>query len=306
MQFKRQLPGGPSLRRFATGRAEQTIAPTRLVANTSATRAGLSTALGQRLGSHLEVVHRPAADDRLGRRDLRIRTSPKRDVLSRSILAGRFRAVMKTVGGFAARVEAAFEGFLLAAMSWTVAQALAGCAEYCQAMYPTFVEPDKAFDRHDAADGPQPDRSVGNPFGDQQTGTHGTLTQSHQSRLRATFIVYADAVPLEAASPEAVFREALARSQAKRSEAKRSEAKTSSKRTALRRWRAAITSPVAEFWWRLRHERESKRAIMELRALGDRAREDVEFSRRQTEYTEYIASLREPALRKPAAGDPCK
>ena len=48
-------------------------------------------------------------------------------------------------------VEAAFESVLLAAMSWTVAQVLAGCAEYCQAMYPTFVELDRPpVDERDA------------------------------------------------------------------------------------------------------------------------------------------------------------
>jgi hypothetical protein len=288
MQFKRQLPGGPSLRRCATRRAEQTIAPTWLVANTGTKSAGLSTALGQRLGSHLEGVHRPVADDRFARRDRGIRISPKRDALSRSILAGRFRAVMKTMGGLAAHGEAAFESLLLAAMSWTIAQALAGCAEYCQAMYPTFVEPDEAVDRHDATDGRQPDRSVGNQFGGHSIGMCETLTQSLSTRSRATFIAHAEAVQIDAVQIQAVQIQVLARS----------EAKASVKRTGLRRWRASITSPVAEFWLRLRQERESERAIMELRARGHRALEDVEFARQQTE---CFASLRKPDL-----GDHCK
>jgi hypothetical protein len=128
MQFKRQLPGGPSLRRFSIRRAEETIAQTRLVANTDTTRTRLSAALGPRLGSHLEVVHRPGADDRLVRCERGIRISPNRNALPRSILAGRSRVVMKSIGGFAARGEAAFESLLLAAMSWAIAQALAGCA----------------------------------------------------------------------------------------------------------------------------------------------------------------------------------
>jgi hypothetical protein len=283
MQFKRQLPGGPSLRRFATRRAEETMAQTRLVANTGTTRAGLSTALGPRLGSHLEVVDRPGADDRLVRCERGLLISPKRNALSRSILAGRSRAVMKTIGGFAARGEAAFESLLLAAMSWTIAQALAGCAEYCQAMCPTHIEPDEAVDGHDATDGPQPDRSVGNQLGGQGIGTRETMAQSRQTRLRANFIAHAEAVHIEA-----VHIAALARSEAKRS----------IRRAVLQRWRASVMSPVAEFWLRLRQERERRRAIMELRALEHRAFQDVEFSRR---HTEYHASLRKPDL-----GDHCE
>jgi uncharacterized protein YjiS (DUF1127 family) len=278
MQFKRQLPGGPPLRWFATLRAEETIAQTRLVANTGATRAGNSTALGPRLGSHLEVVDRPRADDRPVRCERGIRISPKRNALSHSILAGRSGAVMKTIGGLAARGEAAFESLLLAAMSWTIAQALAGCAEYCQAMCPPHIEPDEAVDGHDAAGGPQPDLSVGNQPGGQEIGTRESLAQSRQTRLRANFIVHAEAVHIAA----------LARSGAKRS----------IKRAVLQRWRGSIMSPVAEFWLRLRQERERRRAIMELRALEHRALQDVEISRRQTE---YLASLRKPDL-----GDHCE
>jgi hypothetical protein len=198
MQFKRQSPGGPSLRRFATRGAEETIAPTLLVANSGTTRAGASIAPGQRPRSHLEVVHQPVVEDRLVSRDRGIPISPERSASSRSLLAGRFRVVMKAIGGFAARGEAAFESVLFAAMSWTIAQALAGCAEYCQAMYPTFVEPDRPFDSHDATDGPQSDRNVGNELRSQEIETGRTMTQSHQTRLRTTFIVHAEAVHIEA------------------------------------------------------------------------------------------------------------
>jgi hypothetical protein len=264
MRFKNQLPGGPASRRFATPGAEETIAPILPVANTGITRAGQSTASGQPLPSHLEIVHRTEADDRIASCGNEIRISSERDASWSPILAERFRAVMKPIGGFAAHGEAAFESVLLAAMSWTIAQVLAGCAEYCQAMYPTFVEPDGPVDSHDGTGSLQPDRRVASQPGSREIGAGGTMTQSHQTRLRATSIVHAEAVPIEAAQIEPLAR-------------------SGGKRTFSRRWSASITSPVAEFWLRLRHERERRRAITELRALEHRTSRDVAISRRQTE-----------------------
>jgi uncharacterized protein YjiS (DUF1127 family) len=51
-----------------------------------------------------------------------------------------FDVSSRLIGGFAACGEIAFSAFLFAVMSWTIAQVLAGCAAYAQAMYPTTIE----------------------------------------------------------------------------------------------------------------------------------------------------------------------
>jgi len=145
------LPGGPSLRRFATRRAEETIAPL-FMTNPGNARAGTSKASGQRLRSHLKVVDRAEADDRLASGEAAIRKSSGPEASRRSIFAGRFRAAVRAIGGFAVHGAAAFESIVLAVMSFAIAEMLAGCAAYCQAMYPTFVEPDEPADGDDVAD----------------------------------------------------------------------------------------------------------------------------------------------------------
>lgn len=284
MRFKNQLPGGPSLHGFAPH--DQTITPTLSAANVGATHAGQSTAMGQRLRSHLEIVPRAEADHRSARCDDDIRTVFERDASWSPILAERFRVVMKAIGGFASRGEAAFESVLLAAMSWTVAQVLAGCAEYCQAMYPTFVELDgPPVDERDATNAAQFDRRVANQPGSREIGARARMAQSHQPRLGATAIVHADAFRVEAAHIEAIEVEGLARAELKR--------------TSARRWSASITAPVAEFWLRLRHERERRRAIMELQALERRISRDVAPSQ-----TKYFTNLGQPNRGQPIRGEP--
>jgi hypothetical protein len=56
---------------------------------------------------------------------------------------------MMKVFGVAARGEAGFSGFLLAAASWIAAEILEGCATYAEAMYPIPLEPP---DRPDPTD----------------------------------------------------------------------------------------------------------------------------------------------------------
>jgi hypothetical protein len=128
MHFKHQLPGATR-------------------------RRGPSRVLRPRLRSHLKVVHRTELDDRLKARRNRIQISPEPDASWHSILAGRLRTVMMVIGGLAARGEATFERILLAALSWTVAQVLAGCAQYAEAMYPCFTEPVEADDGYAGAAG---------------------------------------------------------------------------------------------------------------------------------------------------------
>jgi uncharacterized protein YjiS (DUF1127 family) len=69
-----------------------------------------------------------------------IRTRPEQNRSWRIIPAAAFGVSARLVGGLAACGEIAFSGFLLAFMSWTIAQVLAGCAAYAQAMYPCEIE----------------------------------------------------------------------------------------------------------------------------------------------------------------------
>ena len=66
----------------------------------------------------------------------------------RAVTATASGWMMKMVG-LAARGEAGFSGFLLAALSWIAAEVLEGCAAYAEAMYPIALEPP---DRLDPAD----------------------------------------------------------------------------------------------------------------------------------------------------------
>jgi hypothetical protein len=155
MRSENQLPGGTTLRMFTNNGNDQTISPLLPGADFGTTRAGQSKASGPRLRSQLEVVDRADAGDRVAARDAAFQITSGSDASWRSMLASRFLAAIKAIGGFAARSADALSSALLAAMSWTIAQILAGCAEYCQAMYPTFVELDEPADSHDATSGPQ-------------------------------------------------------------------------------------------------------------------------------------------------------
>jgi hypothetical protein len=160
MRSKNQLPGGPALRMFANDGDDETISPLRPGANLGTTRAGQSKASGRRLRSHLEVVDRAGAGDRVAARDAAFQIKSGSDASWRSMLASRLLAAIKSIVGFAASSAAALSDALLAVMSWTIAQILAGCAEYCQAMYPTFVELDEPADSHDATSAPESDQRV--------------------------------------------------------------------------------------------------------------------------------------------------
>jgi hypothetical protein len=56
---------------------------------------------------------------------------------------------MVKIPGLAARAEAGFSAFLLAAASWIAAEVLEGCATYAEAMYPIALEPPDWLDPAD-------------------------------------------------------------------------------------------------------------------------------------------------------------
>jgi uncharacterized protein YjiS (DUF1127 family) len=85
-------------------------------------------------------------------RSIRTRLEPDRSW--RVISAALFGVSARFVGGFAACGEIAISGFLLAFMSWTMAQVLAGCAAYGQAMHPCVIEDDTRERRDSGASAP--------------------------------------------------------------------------------------------------------------------------------------------------------
>ena len=227
-------------RLFASSAGVDAAAPVRFTSTTGTTRAEASKASSRLLRSHLEVVGRTEAGDRPARPDGAVQAWSEPERPRRS---DRMLAVIRTVGGFAARSQAALADSLLAAMSWTIAQILAGCAEYCQAMYPTFVEPEQSVDSADVTSGSRFVPGTASQL--QQTAVRATVTP-----LQPTCFSAADA---EAFHAQAAHLRAPARSQARP--------------TASRGWRASTASPVLEFWLRLRQEREIRREIVAPRVL---------------------------------------
>ena len=60
--------------------------------------------------------------------------SSEDDATRRSTVAAAARFIVKAAAGFAACAEVAVANFLLTVVSWTFAQALAGCAAYGEAI----------------------------------------------------------------------------------------------------------------------------------------------------------------------------
>jgi hypothetical protein len=287
MRSKNQLPGGPSLRMFANDGGDETMSPILPGVNFGTTRAAPSKASGRRLRSHLEVVDRVEADNRLAAHDTAMQKTSGSDASWRSMLASRFLAVIKAIGGFAERSAAALSSALLAAMSWTIAQILAGCAEYCQAMYPTFVELDEPANSDDATRGPQSGQRAADRLSSRQPSPRGTITPLPRLLLNATSTVDAEAVDARAVRAQAVRAQAVHQALA------RWEAEKTMEKTISRSWRSSITSPVAEFWLRLRHERETRQAMLAPRAFDAPALTNTEMSRHRTENFAGIGDPRE-------------
>jgi hypothetical protein len=87
--------------------------------------------------------------------------SSEDDAPRRSTVAAAWQLIMKTVAGFPACAAVEFPNFLLAVVSWTFAQALAGYAAYGKAMYPGLVGVGGPVDQRDPVRGTQSEH--GNP-----------------------------------------------------------------------------------------------------------------------------------------------
>jgi hypothetical protein len=254
LQLKNQLSHGPSPRRTAINDDKQARSSILVVANAGAMRAASSKAHGRHLRSNLKVVDRPEGD-LLANRDATIQNSFERAASWHSKLARRFVAMIRAIRGFAVRSQTAFSKVLLAVISWTVAQILSSCAEYCQAMYPTF--PDELVEAR---------KTDADQLQGSGAAARGRTMPSLQSQFGAIATIDAQAV----VCGHAIHVQDLTRLEIKRS--------------ISFRWEASITSPVAEFWLRLRRKREWRRKMMAPRALDDSVLWDVRRVRFPSEF----------------------
>jgi uncharacterized protein YjiS (DUF1127 family) len=193
--------------------------------------------------------------------------SSEDDAPRRSTVAAASHMMVTTVAGFAACAEVAFPNFLLAVVSWTFAQVLAGCAAYGEAMYPGLVGMGEPLDQRDPVRGTQSEH--GNP--NQLQGRTSSLseissTANDEIRGRRPFLVSRQT---QSSSAALVRTEHLERSEAPR---------------AASGWRAFVASFLARLRSRIRRGREGRLAIAELRAFDDRALRDIEFSRCEIEH----------------------
>jgi uncharacterized protein YjiS (DUF1127 family) len=156
MQFEKQLPGQRLPLARATHR-DATItfpSPRFTSSNATATFASRSAALRPQVHSYQAIDLGRTEGCRAGEGRL-IRTRPEQDRSWRIISAAVLRVSARLVGRLATCGEIAFSGFLLAFMSWTIAQVLAGCAAYAQAMYPCVAEDERRARMDGPADEPR-------------------------------------------------------------------------------------------------------------------------------------------------------
>lgn len=141
MHFEKQLPANLSPVLFTGQRSVRTISPLPRLSssNSSSAFAGRSRALPPHVHSFQQIDLRRGEGSRTGE-GTSVRTGPGQDASWRAIPDATFGIGARVIEGLAAGVELVFSRFLLVFMSWTMAQVLAGCAAYAQAMYPCFVE----------------------------------------------------------------------------------------------------------------------------------------------------------------------
>jgi uncharacterized protein YjiS (DUF1127 family) len=194
--------------------------------------------------------------------------SSEDDVLGRSTVAAAAQLMVKAGAGFAACAGVAFPNFLLAVVSWTFAQALAGCAAYGEAMYPGFVGVGEPVDQRDPVRGTQSEHENPNQLQSRTSGPSEISPIANDGiRGRRPFLV----------SRQTQFS---ATALVKTEDIERSE-KT---RAAAAGWSTSIASFLANLRSRIRRGRDSRPAIAELRAFDDRGLRDIGISRCDIEH----------------------
>ena len=198
--------------------------------------------------------------------------SSEDDAPRRSTVAAAAQPIAKTVAGFAACAEVAFPNFLLAVVSWTFAQVLAGCAAYGEAMYPGLVGVGEPIDHRDPVRGTQSEHGNPNQLQSRTSGLSEISPMAKDEIGGSRPILLSRQTPSSAAIVvEAEYTD-------------RSEGT----RAASANWSASITSFLARF--RIHRGRDRRLVIGELRAFDDRALNNIGISRDDIEYVEHPAS----------------
>jgi uncharacterized protein YjiS (DUF1127 family) len=190
------------------------------------------------------------------------------DAPRRSTVAAASQPTAKTVARFAACAEVAFPNFLLAVVSWTFAQALAGCAAYGEAMYPGFVGMAEPVDQRDPVRGTPSEHGSPNQLSSRKSGP-GEISSTANDKIsgRRPFLVSRQT---QSGAADLVKTE-----YAERSEGTRAASAGSS---------TSDSSFIARFRSRIRGGRDRRLAITELRAFDDRALRDIGISRCEVEH----------------------
>jgi hypothetical protein len=181
--------------------------------------------------------------------------SSEDDAPRRSTVAAAPQLIVGTVAVF-------LPNFLLAVVSWTFAQALAGCAAYGEAMYPGFVGMGEPVDQHDPVRGAPSERGNLNQLQSRTSGL-SEISSIANDEIRGRWPLLVSR-QTQSSSAALVKTEHLERSEAPRA--------------ASAGWRAFVMSFLARFRSRIRCRREGRLAIARLRAFDDRALRDTEFS----------------------------
>ncbi len=150
MQFEKQLPRHrPPLALAAHRERKVTFLSLRSPSsNAAAIFAGRCAAVRPHVHSYQSIDLRRTDGRRLGE-DSSIRTWSEQDRSWRFIRAAMLGVSARVIGVFADCGDIALSGFLFAFMSWTIAQVLAGCATYAQAMYPCVIDEGQPRERAD-------------------------------------------------------------------------------------------------------------------------------------------------------------
>jgi uncharacterized protein YjiS (DUF1127 family) len=194
--------------------------------------------------------------------------SSEDDAPRRSTVAAASQPLAKAAAGFAACAAVAFPNFLLTVVSWTFAQALAGCAAYGEAIYPDFVDVVEPVDQRDPVRGTPSEHGNPNQLQSRTSGlSEISPTANDGIRGRRPFLVSRQT---QSSATALVKTEYIERSE-----------KT---RAAAAGWRTSIASFLANLRSRIRRGRDSHPAIAELRAFDDRGLRDIGISRCDIEH----------------------
>jgi len=178
------------------------------------------------------------------------------------------RSTVAAAARFMVKAAACAEDFLLTVVSWTFAQALAGCAAYGETMYPGFVGAGEPVDQRDPVRGTPSEHGNRNQLQSRTSGlSEISSTANVEIRGRRPFLVSRQT---QSSSAAVVKTERLERSEAPRA--------------ASAGWRAFVTSFIARYRSRIRRGRDRRLAITELRALDDRMLRDIGISRCDIEH----------------------